>query len=260
MSNQPPPPQPETIMIEASGANSIRQTDQNDEWEVSIPPTIIEKGDEISVNQSFLEARGTSTEILEFSSSGINQNNRQRIYFEYYAHDDGTNDKNKGRDWNNFQFSIAPPTPPALPTGLPESGKTYKPNQAFRYDRLLDTSDIFANGNGFQRDVGGTIYQSIKPTAPDPRVANASAIDFREDYNVAGVFNSFNAVKEVTAVNPVPYIGETFERVVAPAAKTGVRTDQQNPNRKDLGLEDMSFSVSDWCINFDAFDEIFQPG
>ena len=254
MSNQPPPPQPETIMIEASGANSIRQTDQNDEWEVSIPPTIIEKGDEISVNQSFLEARGTSTEILEFSSSGLNQNNRQRIYFEYYANDDGTNDKNKGRDWNNFQFSIAPPTPPALPTGLPESGKTYKPNQAFRYDRLLDTSDIFANGNGFQRDVGGTIYQSIKPTAPDPRVANASAIDFREDYNVAGVFNSFNAVKEVTAVNPVPYIGETFERVVAPAAKTGVRTDQQNPNRKDLGLEDMSFSVSDWCINFDAFD------
>lgn len=243
MNNQPPPPQPETIMIECSGANSIRQTDQNDEWEVSIPPTIIEKGDEISVNQSFLEARGTSTEILEFSSSGINQNNRQRIYFEYYANDDGTNDKNKSRDWNNFQFSIA--------SGLHESGKTYKPNQAFRYDRLLDESKIFANGNGFNREVQGVFYDAIKPTLPDPRVANAFSIDFREDYNVAGVFNSFNAIKEVTAINPTPYIGETLARGLPP---TGKRTDQQNPNRKDLDLEDMSFSVSDWSINLDAMD------
>lgn len=243
MNNQPPPPQPETIMIECSGANSIRQTDQNDEWEVSIPPTIIEKGDEISVNQSFLEARGTSTEILEFSSSGINQNNRQRIYFEYYANDDGTNDKNKCRDWNNFQFSIA--------DGLHESGKTYKPNQAFRYDRLLDESKIFANGNGFNREVQGVFYDAVLPTAPDPRVANAFAIDFREDYNVAGVFNSFNAIKEVTAVNPTPYIGETLERGLPP---TGLRTDAINPNRKDLDLENMSFSVSDWSINLDAMD------
>ena len=250
MNNQPPPPQPETIMIEASGANSIRQTDQNDEWEVSIPPTIIEKGDEISVNQSFLEARGTSTEILEFSSSGINQNNRQRIYFEYYANDDGTNDKNKSRDWNNFQFDISP-TAPNHPEGLHESGKTYKPNQVFRYDRLLDESKIFANGNGFNREVNGVFYDAIKPTIADPRVANAFSIDFREDYNVAGVFNSFNAIKEVTAVNPTPYVGETFERGL-PA--TGKRIDQQNPNRKDLDLEDMSFSVSDWSINLDALD------
>ena len=241
---QPPPPQPETIIIECSGANSIRQTDQNDEWEVSIPPTIIEKGDEISVNQSFLEARGTSTEILEFSSSGLNQNNSQKIYFEYYANDCGTNDMNKGRDWNNFQFPIA--------TGLHESGKTYKPNQAFRYDRLLDNSTIFANGNGFQRTVRGVQYESIKPTAADPRVANAYAIDFREDYNVAGVFNSFNAIKEVTAVNPTSYIGETFEIAIAPTPRSGVRTDQQNPNRKDLTLEQMSMTVSDWCINLDA--------
>lgn len=245
---QPPPPQPETIIIECSGANSIRQTDENDEWEVSIPPTIIEKGDEISVNQSFLEARGTSTEILEFSSSGLNQNNSQKIYFEYYANDCGTNDMNKGRDWNNFKFPIAGGN------GLHESGKTYKPNQAFRYDRLLDNSTIFANGNGFRRTVRGVQYESIKPTAADPRVANSSAIDFREDYNVAGIFNSFNAVKEVTAVNPTPYIGETFERVVPPAPRTGVRTDQQNPNRKDLTLEQMALSVSDLCINLDAMD------
>jgi len=243
MNNQPPPPQPETIMIECSGANSIRQTDQNDEWEVSIPPTIIEKGDEISVNQSFLEARGASQEILEFSSSGINQNNRQRIYFEYYANDDGTNDKNKSRDWNNFQFDIA--------EGLHESGKTYKPNQAFRYDRLLDENLIFANGNAFNRQVGDVTYEDIKPTQADPRVANAFSIDFREDYNVSGVFNSFNAIKEVTAVKPTPYIGETLARGL-PA--TGKRTDQQNPNRKDLQLEDMSFSVSDWCVNLDAMD------
>ena len=60
----PIPVQPETIILECSARNSIRSSDNNDEWEVSIPPVELKQGDEIGVNQSFLEARGTSTEIL----------------------------------------------------------------------------------------------------------------------------------------------------------------------------------------------------
>jgi hypothetical protein len=88
--------QPETIMVECSAQNSAQSTDNNDEWEVAIPPIRLEQGDAISVNQSFLEARGTSTEVLEFSSKGQNQNNKQTLYYEYYGCDDGTNDKGKG--------------------------------------------------------------------------------------------------------------------------------------------------------------------
>ena len=64
MDNNEPPPQPETIMIESAARNSIRTTTQGDEWETAVVPTPIYAGDEISVNMSFLDARGTGTEIL----------------------------------------------------------------------------------------------------------------------------------------------------------------------------------------------------
>ena len=64
MDNNEPPPQPETIMIEAAARNSIRTTSNFDEWECATIPTPIYAGDEISVNMSFLDAKGTGTEIL----------------------------------------------------------------------------------------------------------------------------------------------------------------------------------------------------
>ena len=43
---QPPPPQPETIVLECSNANSIVSSSQNDEWECKInPPVKLEQGD-----------------------------------------------------------------------------------------------------------------------------------------------------------------------------------------------------------------------
>lgn len=229
--NQQQPPQPETIMIECSSQNAVRTSESFDEWEVALPPIQLEKGDEISVNQSFLEARGTSTEILEFSSTGLNRNNRQKIYFEYYATDDGTNDKNKGRDWKYLSLA-----------DLKESAKTYKPCKAFRYDQLLEESTINANGDGLSRNIMGTSYQTIPPTSLDPRIINSFNINYKEDMNVAGVFNSVNALKEVRKDNPQPYI-------YSPHSPAG-----GNPQTAGLTDQEKVLTITDNIVNLDALD------
>ena len=224
--------QPETIMVECSAQNSAQSTDNNDEWEVAIPPIRLEQGDAISVNQSFLEARGTSTEVLEFSSSGLNQNNKQTLYYEYYGCDDGTNDKNKGKDWYNYGLNHA------TPETTIQTSKSYNPCKAFRYDRLWDESTINANGYAFKRDIKGTTISSVVSTAIDPLISNAFNVEPREDYMVGGVFNSIDAIKEMNG--GAKYIGDT-------------QTYGLNDDEKTL-------RITDACINLDAFDywEIFR--
>lgn len=230
-------PQPETIMIEASNNNSSQSSENNDEWECAIPPIRLEQGDEISVNTSFLEARGTSTDILEFSSSGLNQNNKQTIYFEYYGCDDGTNDKNKGKDWYNYGLNEAGANPHNIATS-----KSYNPCKAFRYDRLWDETKINANGNSFNRDIGkNTTISSVVSTATNPLVSNAFNLEPREDYMVGGVFNSINSIKEIND-NTQHYVGQpNFKAKQEPVAEGLLR-------------------MSDACINLDVFPywEIFQ--
>ena len=195
-------PQPETIMIEASNNNSSQSSENNDEWECAIPPIELRQGDEISVNTSFLEARGTSTDILEFSSSGLNQNNKQTIYFEYYGCDDGTNDKNKGKDWYNYGENTSNAGQNIA------TSKSYNPCKAFRYDRLWDETTINANGNAFKRNIGkDTIVSSVVSTATNPFISNAFNISPREDYLVGGVFNSIHSLKEVKD-NTQHYVGQ----------------------------------------------------
>jgi hypothetical protein len=239
--NNPPPPQPETIMIEASAQNAINKSENNDEWEVAIPPIELEQGDEISVNQSFLEARGTSTEILEFSSSGTNQNNKQKLYYEFYASDDGTNDKNKGKDWwisGRMNYSANPPT-----TILEkESSHTYNPCKAFRYDRLWDETTINANGGSFDREVNGVKYNIIEDDTLNPNVANAFNITPREDYLVSGVFNSVDSIREIQDTsNAYKYIGGS--------------------NHYSLTNDQRTLKINDAHLNLDAFEywEITMP-
>ena len=227
----PPPPQPETIVIECSAQNAIRTSDSYDEWEVAIPPIQLYQGDEIGVNQSFLEARGTSTEILEFSSSGLNQNNKQRIMFEYYACDDGTNDKNKGRDWVYWGTGDGTTANPALH----ETAKTYLPCKAIRYDHLLEESLINANGNELKRTIEGQTYNTTLPTDLDPRVANAFSINYKEDILVPGLFNSVNATKEVRRPETaIPYVGDI--------------------NTNDLSNQDRLLTFNDNIVNLDGLE------
>lgn len=221
-------PQPETIMIECSAQNSSQTTDNYDEWEVAIPPVRLEQGDEISVNTSFLEARGTSGDILEFSSKGANQNNQQTIYYDFYSCDDGTSDKNKGKDWINYS------TNNTTADSRFATGKTYKPCKAIRYDRLFEETTFNANGNAFNRKQdNGTTTSVVSTTTLNPFVANAFNISPREDYLVGGIFNSTESIKELN--NPADtYIG-------------GINTLQhQQENAKYLRLTDA-------CINLDAF-------
>lgn len=230
-------PQPETIMIEASNNNSSQSSDNNDEWECAIPPIELRQGDEISVNTSFLEARGTSTDILEFSSSGLNQNNKQTIYFEYYGCDDGTNDKNKGKDWYNYGLNTAGANPHNIATS-----KSYNPCKAFRYDRLWDETAINANGNAFKRNIGkNTIVSSVVSTATNPLISNAFNVEPREDYMVGGVFNSINSIKEIND-NTQHYVG------------------QPNFQAKQQPLNEPFLRMSEPAINLDVFHywEIFQ--
>ena len=240
MSNQqqqqqnPIPVQPETIIIECSARNSIRSSDNNDEWEVSIPPVELKQGDEIGVNQSFLEARGTSTEILEFSSSGLDKNNSQRIYFEYYCSDDGTNDKNKGRDWMYFGAGGEVQPPYDASPSLHETAKTYRPCKALRYDNLLTESLITANGNELKRNIGGSNYQTIKPNDVDPRVANAFSINYKEDINVSGIFNSVNTINEMNTHFNKRYVGEC--------------------NTQSLNAQEKTLTLTDSIINLDGLD------
>ncbi len=237
MNKQPQLPQfqsqPETIMVECSAQNSAQSTDNNDEWEVAIPPIRLEQGDAISVNQSFLEARGTSTEVLEFSSKGDNQNNKQTLYYEYYGCDDGTNDKNKGKDWYNYGLNHTTPE-----TTIATS-KSYNPCKAFRYDRLWDETTFNANGNAFHRKIGDkTTISSVVSTTLDPLISNAFNIEPREDYLVGGVFNSIRAIKEMNG----------DDKVVGTAQTNGLNDD------------DKMLRITDACINLDSFDywEIFR--
>lgn len=222
-------PQPETIMIECSAQNSSQTTDNNDEWEVAIPPVRLEQGDEISVNQSFLEARGTSTEILEFSSKGLNQNNQQTIYYEFYSCDDGTSDKNKGKDWINYSINNT------HPNSRFATSKSYKACKAIRYDRLFEETTFNANGNAFNRKQdNNTLTSVVSTTTLNPFVANAFNISPREDYLVGGVFNATHSIKELNSAEDA-YIGQ-------------INTEQhQQDNAKYLRLTDA-------CINLDAFD------
>ena len=222
-------PQPETIMIECSAQNSLQTTDNYDEWEVAIPPVLLQQGDEISVNQSFLEARGTSTEILEFSSKGINQNNRQTIYYDFYGCDDGTSDKNKGKDWINYG------TNNTTPLSRIATSKSYKPCKALRFDRLWEETTFNANGNAFKRPMdNGTTNSVVSTTTLNPFVANAFNISPREDYLVGGVFNSVNSIKELNN-NADKYLGDinTHNKIT--------------PNVEYLRMSDAS-------INLDAFE------
>ena len=221
-------PQPETIMIECSAQNSSQTTDNYDEWEVAIPPVKLEQGDEISVNQSFLEARGTSTEILEFSSRGANQNNKQTIYYDYYSCDDGTSDKNKGKDWINYG------TNNTTPDSRYATAKTYKPCKAIRYDRLFEETTFNADGNAFTRKLdNGTTNSVVSTTSLNPFVANAFNISPREDYLVGGVFNSPDSIKELN--DPADkHLGDI--------------------NTHDLTENARYLRLTDACINLDAFE------
>ena len=77
------------------------QVDKNYEWTTLVKPAIqVKRGDAIMVSNVFINQRGSSSDVLDFTSEegNINQNNKTKCIFSMYATDDGTAGKRRAID------------------------------------------------------------------------------------------------------------------------------------------------------------------
>ncbi len=92
-------------VIESNRAIAIReypeQIDKNYEWTTMVKPAIqIKKDDAIMVSNVFINQRGSSSDVLDFTSldGNINQNSKTKAIFSMYVTDDGTTGKRRQID------------------------------------------------------------------------------------------------------------------------------------------------------------------
>lgn len=92
-------------VIESNRAIAIRefpdQVDKNYEWTTMVKPAIqIKKDDAIMVSNVFINQRGSSSDVLDFTSldGNINQNSKTKAIFSMYVTDDGTTGKRRQID------------------------------------------------------------------------------------------------------------------------------------------------------------------
>ena len=77
------------------------QVDKNYEWTTPINPAIqIKKDDAIMVSNVFINQRGSSSDVLDFTSqeNNVNLNSKTKVIFSFYATDDGTTGKRRQID------------------------------------------------------------------------------------------------------------------------------------------------------------------
>lgn len=139
----PNPEPPRTFVLECN--KQLAQQDgnalQTNEWTNVFPSIKLKKGDIISVNSSFLSARGGG-DLIQFDSN----NNTTRIIFEYYQTNDNTNGKRpsyniKGMtpppsDWNQYggYFGDHPCSMNCLPVD-------YRPMRVYRLMKTFSSID-----------------------------------------------------------------------------------------------------------------------
>ena len=92
-------------VIESNRQISLRenpdQVDKNYEWTTPINPAIqIKKDDAIMVSNVFINQRGSSSDVLDFTSQedNVNLNSKTKTIFSFYATDDGTTGKRRQID------------------------------------------------------------------------------------------------------------------------------------------------------------------
>ena len=98
MGNQTPIPK--TIFIDCNRKNAKStengmNPDSNHSWTCEFPPIEIKTGDEIKVSSAYLNSIGVGN-IISWTKSGEDQDNKARWIFEYYAQNDAKNDKREG--------------------------------------------------------------------------------------------------------------------------------------------------------------------
>ena len=153
---QPDPLPPRTKIIECSCNEAQSRLPDNSEWtNILNEPITVKKGSEIRVQQSAIDMTGIDSDIIQFQSSGIDQDNSHTLLCQHYTVNDGTNGKTTTYDYMGARFSgdcgMTPHDPGQDYTG------TLVP-----YQPTLST--ITGTGTGFQQ-----IIAVIKPHAIRPR-------------------------------------------------------------------------------------------
>ena len=148
----PLPEPPRTFVMEC--AKSLAQQDGNvanaNVWTNNFPSVKLKKGDVISVNSSFLSARGGG-DLIQFDKT----NNKTRLVFEYYQTNDNTNGKrpsfnikgNTGEtgSWNGFDEFI--PTSTQLPMKMNCFPVDYRPMRLYRLMKTFIVENSLNTGN-----------------------------------------------------------------------------------------------------------------
>ena len=91
---------PHVQVIEASCDLADKRSDDNSEWtNILKEPTFIQKGSEIRCVSSFLDMKGMDQEIIQFESSGADQDNSHTMLTHIYTVNDGFNGKTTSSDY-----------------------------------------------------------------------------------------------------------------------------------------------------------------
>ncbi len=104
----PDPLPPDVKIVEASCALADNRTPDNSKWlNIIKEPFEVQKGSEIRIVSNFIDMRGIDQEIIQFQSTGPNQDNAHTLLTQLYTCNDGYNGKTTSYDYmsrgNAFQ-------------------------------------------------------------------------------------------------------------------------------------------------------------
>ena len=93
------PEPPKTIVIEASCKNAETRSGDNATWTNKIDPIFVRKGSQMRATQTFLDARGVDSDIIQFAKTGTEQDNSHTLLSRMYVTNDGLNNKSCSYDY-----------------------------------------------------------------------------------------------------------------------------------------------------------------
>ena len=96
----PDPLPPDVKIVEASCALADNRTPDNSKWlNIIKEPFEVQKGSEIRIVSNFIDMRGIDQEIIQFQSTGPNQDNAHTLLTQLYTCNDGYNGKTTSYDY-----------------------------------------------------------------------------------------------------------------------------------------------------------------
>ena len=154
---QPDAQPPNTKIIECSLSNSDNSRSDNSEWtNILKEPILMKKGSEIRIQQSAIDMTGIDSDIIQFQSTGTDQDNSHTFLCQHYTTNDGTNGKTTTYDYMGANDNET--------TGMfyHDPGQGYTGLLSTNYIPTLTT--LTGVGTNFQ-----SIFAQIKPHAIRPK-------------------------------------------------------------------------------------------